>query len=69
MEAPGSPGGWGAPSPAGSPAPTPADAALHLRLQRGEPSRSAVLGWRERCWQADRMLVVSGKRCRDLQHF
>lgn len=45
MEAPGSPCGRGAPSQAGSPAPTPADAALHLRLQRGEASRSA-----QRCW-------------------
>lgn len=29
----------------------------------------SVVGWREPCWQAERVLVVSGKRCRDLQHF
>lgn len=58
----------GVPPPQLVTGPHPHDAAL----QQAPVSRIqqlSVVGWREPCWQAARVLVVSGKCCRDLQHF
>lgn len=75
MEAPGSPGRpggrGGAPSPAWSLVPYPHYHYSPPPAKANEESPAAQWCWGggERCWQADRVLVVSGKRCSDLQHF